>query len=74
MNNLMPIKTLMTRASTITVTALMAIVAYWMQLAPAEQAALIASYPWLKVVTPLFGWVAFVVARMWPQAPQEPKE
>ena len=59
---------LATRASTLVVTGLMAVVAYWLQLSPEDQAKLLLAYPWLKVVTPAAGWVMFVIARVWPQS------
>jgi hypothetical protein len=53
--------------STYVVTVISAVIAYWLQLSPEEQAALIATYPALKVLAPLFGWIAFVIARVIPQ-------
>lgn len=49
-----------------------ALIAYWLQLPPAEQQALLAAYPWLKHVAPLAALGAFVVSRVWPQGLQMP--
>lgn len=65
--------------STWVVGALMAAVAYWFTLSPAEQAALQAAYPWLGKLTPAAGFLMFYFARAKvqdtpPAPPQEPKE
>ena len=67
MNMKTEIKSLPTNYSTWVVAVLMGIAAYWMQLPPAEQASLMAAYPWLKHVAPLAGLVTFLVSRVLPQ-------
>lgn len=67
-------KTLFTRYSTWVVGVMMAGAAYWLALPAAEQAAMVASYPWLAKLTPLAGFVAFLAARAKSQPPVEPKE
>lgn len=47
-------------------------IGYWLQLPPAEQQALIATYPWLKHFAPLATFGAFAIARLWPQGLQMP--
>lgn len=67
------VKKLPTNYSTWVVALLMGVVAYWMQLPPAEQQALMTAYPWLKHAAPLFGLLAFIGSRILPQgAPPEP--
>lgn len=63
-----------TNISTYVVAVLMAVVAYWMQLPIAEQQALMQAYPWLKHLAPLFGLLAFIGARVWPQGRPVPPD
>jgi len=58
--------------STRVVLALTALAAYWLQLSPADQAAYMASYPWLKHAAPLIALASFVWARVTPQASLQP--
>lgn len=60
--------------STYVVLLITGVATYWLQLDPAEQAKLMAAYPWLKHVAPLSALVAFLGARVWPQTPQTPPE
>lgn len=63
--------------STWVVGALMAAVAYWFTLSPAEQAALQTTYPWLGKVTPAAGFLMFYFSRAKVQGAtpnEEPKE
>lgn len=55
-----------TNYSTYAILVFTALATYWMQLPPAEQASLIAAYPWLKHMAPLAGLVTFL-ARVLPQ-------
>lgn len=45
--------------------------AYWLQLSPDDQQAILSAVPALKLVGPAIGFAAFVVARGLPQAPKE---
>jgi len=45
--------------------------AYWLQLAPADQQAILAAYPALKLAAPVLGFIAFAVARGLPQPPKD---
>lgn len=45
--------------------------AYWLQLTPADQQAILDAFPALKLVAPAVGFVAFVIARGLPQIPKE---
>ena len=45
--------------------------AYWLQLAPADQAAILDAFPALRLVAPALGFAAFVVARGIPQIPKD---
>lgn len=54
--------------STRVVLIITALAAYWLQLSPAEQAAYMASYPWLKHAAPVIALASFVWARVTPQA------
>lgn len=56
-----------TNYSTWVATIIMGVVYYWLQLPPAEQQALVASYPWLKHAAPIAGLVAYLGARVMPQ-------
>jgi len=58
--------------STRVVLIITALAAYWLQLSPAEQAAYMASYPWLKHAAPLIALASFVWARVTPQAALQP--
>jgi hypothetical protein len=58
--------------STRVVLVITALSAYWLQLSPAEQAAYMASYPWLKHAAPLIALASFVWARVTPQASLQP--
>jgi hypothetical protein len=58
--------------STRVVLVMTALAAYWLQLDPAEQAAYMASYPWLKHAAPLIALASFVWARVTPQASLQP--
>lgn len=55
-----------TNYSTYAIVIFFGIATYWMQMSPADQAALIASYPWLKHAAPLAGLVTYI-ARILPQ-------
>lgn len=66
------LKALPTRYTTWVVVVVTAVAAYWLQLAPAEQAELLAAYPWLEHLAPLAALVSFVVARIWPQGVPTP--
>lgn len=68
---MMDLKELATRYSTWVVAVITGAAAYWLQLPAQEQAALLASYPWLKQVAPAAGLIAFLVARAAPQTPKE---
>lgn len=68
---MMDLKELATRYSTWVVAVITGAAAYWLQLSPAEQASLQATYPILTKVAPLAAFVAFLAARA---APQKPKE
>ena len=46
------------------------VIAYWLQMAVEEQAAVLAAFPSLKLVAPFSGFVAFMIARGVPQAPK----
>lgn len=55
--------------STYVTWVLMGIAAWYLQLSVDQQQSIMAALPWLKVVGPLLGLVAFLVARGWPQPP-----
>lgn len=44
----------------------------WLQLDPAQQAAILGAVPALKVIGPGLSFVAFVIAKAIPQPPREP--
>lgn len=58
--------------STRVVLVITALAAYWLQLDPAQQAAYIATYPWLKHAAPLIALGSFVWARVMPQPNLQP--
>lgn len=58
--------------STRVVLVMTALAAYWLQLSPADQAAYMASYPWLKHAAPVIALASFVWARVTPQASLQP--
>lgn len=58
-------------ASTWVVFIASALAAFWLQMSPAEQLAVLEVFPALKLVGPGIGFAAFVVARGWPQSPRE---
>lgn len=43
--------------------------AYWLQMSPAEQQAILDAFPALKLLGPAIGFTAFVIARGIPQFP-----
>ena len=43
--------------------------AYWLQLSPADQAAILDAFPALRLAAPGVGFLAFIVARGVPQFP-----
>lgn len=45
--------------------------AYWLQLAPDDQQAILAAFPAMKLAAPVLGFIAFAVARGIPQPPKE---
>lgn len=55
-----------TNYSTYAIIVFTALATYWMQMPAAEQAALIAAYPWLKHAAPLAGLITYL-ARVIPQ-------
>lgn len=54
-------------ASTWVVAAISYAISYWIGLTPAEQAALLTAYPWIKTLAPAASFAAFMIARLWPQ-------
>lgn len=60
-----------TNYSTYAIVIFFGIATYWMQMSPADQAALITSYPWLKHAAPLAGLVTYI-ARILPQGSAQP--
>lgn len=56
-----------TNLSTYVVGAMMLLADYWLGLSAAEQAALLASYPWLQKLAVPAGFALFVLSRVWPQ-------
>jgi hypothetical protein len=71
---MIPFQELLTRYSTWVVALLCSAAAYWLQLTPGEQQALLASYPWLAKAAPAAGFVTFLAARGVKQSDPEKKE
>jgi hypothetical protein len=69
---MLPMSEMVRKYSTWAVGAMMAAVAYWFTLSPAEQAALQQAYPWLGKVTPAAGFLMFYFARAKAQDPPAP--
>jgi len=64
------LKRLHTKISTYVALLASAAAAFWLQLTPEDQQAILASFPALKLIGPAVSFVAFVVARGIPQLPK----